>query len=134
MESAAHPLVLEMATREDVPAMTEVWFAAFSQPIIKELFPDTPGMHEWNRQWHIGNIQRSNFKYVRILDLESKDGQGRHRLVAFAAWDVAMPEERGRRFPPWHADSPRERCDALIDQLEKERWRVMGNEKHYCKK
>lgn len=133
MGSATNHLVLEPATAEDVPAITEVWFASFTQPVIGQLFPNTPGMHEWHREWHRSNIQtKPNAKYLRVVDTASKDGQGRPRLVAFAVWDLAMPEERGRRFPPWHADSPHQACDDLITRLEMERKRVMGDERHYC--
>ncbi|KAJ6174638.1 hypothetical protein N7485_005375, partial [Penicillium canescens] len=53
------------------------------------------------------------------------------RLVAFGKWDLSMPEEQGRRFPHWHADSPFQECEDFIRALEKERKRVMGDEKHY---
>jgi hypothetical protein len=133
MGTSANPLVLEPATAEDVPAITELWFAAFTQPVIGQLFPNTPGMHEWHRSWHLGNIQnKPSARYLRVVDTESKDEQGRPRLVAFAMWDLAMPEESGRRFPPWHADSPRKQCDDLIAGLGKERKRIMGGETHYC--
>jgi hypothetical protein len=36
----------------------------------------------------------------------TKDAQGRARIVAYAKWDLAMPDERGARFPPWHGDMP----------------------------
>lgn len=133
MESTANSLVLEPATLEDVPAITELWFAAFTQPVIGHLFPNTPGMHKWHRDWHLNDFQTKPYqKYLRVVDTNSKDEQGRPRLVAFGKWDLSMPEERGRRFPQWHADSPYQDCEDLITTLEKERKRVMGDEKHYC--
>ncbi|KAJ6038815.1 hypothetical protein N7499_003679, partial [Penicillium canescens] len=45
------------------------------------------------------------------------------RLVAFGKWDLSMPEEQGRRFPHWHADSPFQECEDFIRALEKERKR-----------
>lgn len=133
MESTANSLVLEPATPEDVPAITEIWFAAFTQPVIGQLFPNTPGMHKWHQDWHLRDFQTKPYqKYLRVVDTSSKDEQGRPRLVAFGKWDLSMPEERGRRFPHWHADSPYQECEDLITTLEKERKRVMGDEKHYC--
>lgn len=132
MGSTTNSLVLELATPEDVPAITEVWFASFTQPIIGEIFPNTPGMHQWHRDWHMKDIQKSNCRYLRVVDTESKDEQGRPRLVAFGKWDLAMPDERGRRFPIWHADSPYQQCEDFIAELEQSRKRVMGDEKHYC--
>lgn len=127
-----NPLVLEMATAEDVPAITDIWFASFTQPVIGQLFPDTPSMREWNHSWHSGNIHKPNFRYLRVVDTESKDEEGKPRIVAFAGWDLSTSEERGRRFPPWSPDSPHEACDGLIDGLDKERERVMGDVRHYC--
>lgn len=132
MGSATNSLVLEPATPEDVPAITELWFASFTQPVIGQLFPNTPGMHQWHRDWHLGDIQKSHCRYLRVVDTESKDEQGRPRLVAFGKWDLAMPDERGRRFPHWHADSPYQECEDFIAELEQARKRVMGDEKHYC--
>ncbi|CAI7567772.1 unnamed protein product [Penicillium viridicatum] len=131
MGSTTNSLVLEPATPEDVPAITEVWFASFTQPIIGEIFPNTPGMHQWHNDWHMKDIQKSNCRYLRVVDTESKDEQGRPRLVAFGKWDLAMPDERGRRFPIWHADSPYQQCEDFIAELEESRKRVMGDEKHY---
>ncbi|KOS43687.1 hypothetical protein ACN38_g5384 [Penicillium nordicum] len=131
MGSTTNPLVLELATPEDVPAITEVWFASFTQPIIGKIFPNTPGMHQWHNDWHMKDIQKSNCRYLRVVDTESKDEQGRPRLVAFGKWDLAMPDERGRRFPIWHADSPYQQCEDFIAELEQSRKRVMGKEKHY---
>ena len=125
--------VLEPATADDVPAMTELWFAAFTQPSIKQLFPDTPGMHEWWSGWHRSNFtSRPSARYLRVVDTASKDANGKPRLIAFGVWDLAMPDDRGRRFPEWHRDSDKQGCDALVDGLEAERKRVMGGRKHYC--
>jgi hypothetical protein len=33
----------------------------------------------------------------------------------------AMPDERGRRFPQWHADSPYQECEDFIAELEQAR-------------
>ncbi|KAJ5490140.1 Acyl-CoA N-acyltransferase [Penicillium expansum] len=131
MGSSSNPLVLEPATIQDVHGITEVWFASFTQPVIGQFFPNTPGMRQWHRDWHMADIQKSHCRYLRVVDPESKDEQGRPRIVAFGKWDLAMPDERGRRFPIWHADSPYEQCEAFITELEQARKRVMGDEKHY---
>lgn len=62
----------------------------------------------------------------------SRDAHGRPRIVAFAKWDLAMSEERGRRWPVWHADQPGRECEEFLATLERNRRRVMGEEKHYC--
>lgn len=133
MGSTANSLVLEPATEEDIPVMIEIWFAAFTQPSIRKLLPDTPGMREWHREWHLRNFQTMpSVKYLRVVDTESKDEQGRPRIVAFGVWDLGKREEQGRRFPPWHPDCPQEACEEFISGLEKERKRIMGDVRNYC--
>lgn len=97
------------------------------------LFPHTPGMHKWQEDRFLGDLQAKPYqKYLRVVDTNSKDEQGQPQLVAFGKWDLSMPKERGRRFPHWHADSPYQECEDVVAALEKERKRVMGDEKHYC--
>ncbi|KAJ5116640.1 hypothetical protein N7456_000988 [Penicillium angulare] len=130
--ASQNTLVLEPASVEDVPAITALWFDAFTQPAIGELFPDTPAMRAWNESWHRGDMETRPYqKYLRVIDTASTDEQGRPRLAAFGKWDLAMPEERGRRFSWWCEDSPYQDCEDLIDGLEQERKRVMGDQKHY---
>ncbi|OAF61306.1 hypothetical protein VC83_02168 [Pseudogymnoascus destructans] len=57
MGPTTNPLMLELATAEDVPTIFDVWFAAFTQPSIRKLLPDTPGICEWHWDWHLGNLQ-----------------------------------------------------------------------------
>ncbi|ELR04416.1 hypothetical protein GMDG_01492 [Pseudogymnoascus destructans 20631-21] len=70
MGPTTNPLMLELATAEDVPTIFDVWFAAFTQPT----------------------------KYLRIVDPESKDKQGRPRIVAFGMWDLDMPSTMASRL------------------------------------
>jgi hypothetical protein len=126
-------LVLEPATVEDVPAITALWFDAFKLPVVAQLFPDSPVMRQWHRDWHKGDMETRPYqRYLRVVDTASKDEQGRPRLAAFGKWDLAMPDERGRRFPQWCVESPYQACEDLINGKEKERKRVMGDRKHYC--
>lgn len=126
-------LRLEMATLDDVPALTDLWFAAFTDPQMRHLWPDTPGVRKW---WDDANrndmLNKPWQRYIKIVDTESTDPQGRERIAAFAKWDLAMPDERGRRYPPWHEDMPTHACDAFFQREESERRRIMGDQKHYC--
>lgn len=124
---------LEAVPLEDVPALTEVWFAAFTGPYIRELWPDTPGVRKW---WNDANrhdmTNRPYQRYIKVVDPETTDDQGKPRIVAWAKWDLTMPEERGPRYPAWHDDMSAEKVGAFIDTLEGCRRRVMGQKKHYC--
>ncbi|KAF5990558.1 hypothetical protein FBULB1_35 [Fusarium bulbicola] len=72
-------------------------------------------------------------RYVKVVDPDSEDANGRPRIAAFAKWDTSMPCERGRRYPPWTEDQPGQVCDDFIAKEEAERLRVMGDQKHYYK-
>ncbi|RJE27431.1 hypothetical protein PHISCL_00165 [Aspergillus sclerotialis] len=123
---------LEIATQEDILAMTDLWFAAFTDPAIRRLWPDTPGVRKWwNDANHNDLINKPFQRYIKIVDPESTDSQGRPRIAAYAKWDLSMPEERGRRYPPWHEDMPGQVCDAFFQREESERRRIMGDQKHY---
>lgn len=126
-------LVLEPVTLEDIPALTTLWYETFTDPAMQHLWPDTPGMRQW---WDEANrrdlTDKPYQRYVKVVDPESKDAQGRPRIVAYAKWDLAMPDERGCRFPPWHEDMPKQDCDNFFNTLERNRKRVFGDTKHYC--
>ncbi|OIW30684.1 acetyltransferase [Coniochaeta ligniaria NRRL 30616] len=99
---------------------------------MRHLWPDTPGVRKW---WDDANrndmLNKPWQRYIKIVDTESTDSQGRERIAAFANWDLAMPDERGRRYPPWHEDMPTHACDAFFQREESERRRIMGDQKHY---
>ncbi|KAK7214813.1 hypothetical protein V2G26_002816 [Clonostachys chloroleuca] len=130
--TAPKPLQLELATAEDARELTEVWFAAFQDPDLRRLWPDTDGVRQWWTDANSHDMRQKPFqRFVKVVDPDTKDARGRPRIAAYAKWDLSMPDERGRRYPPWHADMPGEECDAFFLREEKERERVMGNEKHY---
>ncbi|GJC82238.1 hypothetical protein ColLi_05076 [Colletotrichum liriopes] len=101
-------LVLEPATVDDVPALTEVWFAAFAHdPEIARLWPDTPRVRAWWDGANRGDMLAKPFqRFVKVVDPDSADARGRARIAAWAKWDTSMPEARGRRYPPWCEDMP----------------------------
>jgi hypothetical protein len=126
-------LKLEPLTIEDNSALTELWFAAFSDPDLQRVFPNTPGVRKWMEDANAHDILNKPFqRYIKVIDTASKDADGRPRIAAYAKWDLSMPEERGRRYPPWHEEMPGEMCEAFFMKEEANRKRVMGDTKHFC--
>lgn len=132
--ATASTLKLEPATLEDVDAITELWFAAFTDPDMRQLFPDTPGFRQWWTEANRSDMINKPFqKYLKVVDTASTDEQGRPRIVSYAKWDLGTLAERGRRYPPWHEDSPGDKCEGFFIELEQDRKRVMGDLRHYCR-
>ncbi|KAL5045914.1 hypothetical protein BDW71DRAFT_207898 [Aspergillus fruticulosus] len=118
----------------DIPDLTTIWFAAFTDPAIRQLFPDTPGVRAWLTAANQHDLHSKPFqKYVKIVDSSARDehGQKRERIVAYAKWDLSMPEERGERYPLWHCDMPAAECEEFFQREEREREGVTGGARHY---
>ncbi|TKX23020.1 acetyltransferase-like protein 10 [Elsinoe australis] len=125
------PLQIEPITLEDIPAITALWFASFTDPSIRRVFPDTPGVRQWLEDANRRDMTEKPFqRYVKVVDTTSQDSTGRSRIAAYAKWDLSMPEERGSRYPPWHEDMPRKLCDEFFAKEEENRKRVMRDRKH----
>ncbi|KAJ5651120.1 acetyltransferase [Penicillium longicatenatum] len=130
--SPSTSLKLEPLTLEDNAALTNLWFAAFTAPELQMVFPNTPGVRQWLQDANKHDLVNKPFqKYIKIVDMENKDENGRPRIAAYAKWDLSTPEERGRRYPPWHEEMPGEMCEAFFLKEEYNRSRVMGDRKHY---
>ncbi|KAJ5379237.1 acetyltransferase [Penicillium cosmopolitanum] len=126
------PLQLEPLTLEDTPALTELWFAAFTDPELRRVFPDTPAVRQWLTDANRHDLTHKPFqKYIKVIDPISTDQQGRPRIAAYAKWDTSMPEERGGRYPPWHEEMSASLCDEFFRKEEENRMRVMGEKKHF---
>jgi hypothetical protein len=126
-------LKVEKVVLDDIPTLTEVWFAAFTDPEIRRIWPDTPAVRKWWTDTNHHDLLHKPFQhYIKVVDPETLDAKGRPRIAAFAKWDTSMPRERGRRYPPWTKDQAGKTCDEFIAKEEKERLRVMGDERHYC--
>ena len=126
-------LQLEPCTIEDIAALTDLWFAAFTDPELCRLFPDTPLVRKWLEEANRHDFLNKPFqRYLKVVDTQLLDAHGRPRLAAYAKWDLSMPEERGRRYPPWHEEMPGKACDEYFRKEEENRRRVMGDRKHFC--
>lgn len=126
---------LEPLTLEDCPAITDLWFAAFSgDPHVRRVFPDTPAIRQWLTDANRHDMSNKPFqRYVKVIDTATSHEQGRPRIAAYAKWDTSMPDERGSRYPPWHEEMPASLCDEFFAKEEENRIRIMGGRRHFCK-
>ncbi|KAF2502489.1 acyl-CoA N-acyltransferase [Lophium mytilinum] len=132
MATTPNPLKLLPATVDDASEITNLWFAAFTDPEFPQIIPDTPSVRKWLEDANFNDMTKKPFqRYLKVIDTESKDSQGRPRIAAFAKWDLSMPDERGQRYPPWHADMLGQLCDEFFKREEENRKRVMGDTKHF---
>ncbi|GJP87118.1 hypothetical protein AnigIFM59636_008901 [Aspergillus niger] len=116
------PLRLEPATLEDLPALTDLWYNAFTTESMRTIWPDTPGVRQW---WHEANEHdmrhKPGEKFLKVVDT-SQNG----RIVAYAKWSLQTAEERGARWPAWHPDMNPVHNDAFLKQLETYRAALVG--------
>jgi hypothetical protein len=78
-------LKVEPLTIEDTSNITNPWFAAFTDPQIRRVFPDTPSVRKWLEDANINDITNKLFqRYLKVVATESKDDQGRLRIAAYA--------------------------------------------------
>lgn len=121
------PLKLDLVTVDDSPSLMDLWFAAFSDPGSRRLFPNTPGVRKWFEDAIYQDLLQRPFQiYLKVVDSGSKDADGRPPIAAYAKWDFSTPEERGPRSPPWHDDIPKELCQAFVGRGESNRKACYG--------
>ncbi|KAJ5591692.1 uncharacterized protein N7459_002061 [Penicillium hispanicum] len=120
------PLTVQPVTPDDVPALSQLWYTAFSIPVNLRMFPNTPGLRTW---WDEANrrdlLHNSLRRYLKVVDPAAPG-----LMVAYAKWDLD-PSASGERFPPWHGESDHEACEHLFTVLEEERKRFLAGRKHY---
>lgn len=126
-------LSLRLATLEDIHDLTDIWFAALSEPVFRQLWPDTPGVRKWWNDTNRHDMLEKPFQhYIKVVDEGDINERGKARIIAYAKWDTGSQEQRGARYIPWHADMPRDQLDTFFQREEEERSRIMGHERHYC--
>lgn len=71
--AASSPLKLELVRPESSPALMDLWFAAFSDPHSRRLFPNTPGVRKWLEDAIRRDLLRRPFqRYVQMVDPDPK--------------------------------------------------------------
>lgn len=126
--------ICEIATIDDIPRLSEIWYKAFSKGFPQRLFPKTAAVQLW---WD--NANRSDFlhnpsiKYIIVRDIAAEAGKG--KIVGYIKWAVPVkgvdfiPHPR---FPPWPAEADKILCDQYFGALERERWKHIKKNRDYC--
>ncbi|KXJ85627.1 hypothetical protein Micbo1qcDRAFT_180608 [Microdochium bolleyi] len=95
-------LVLEPCTVSDMPLLSGIWFAAFTDPALRVLWPDTPAVRAW---WDASETSHFMYTYafqklIKVADpaaIGSTTGQP--RITECAKWHLSLtPEHHGRRI------------------------------------
>ena len=119
-------LVIQTVTLNDVPALSQLWYTAFSIPVNLRMFPDTPGVRAWWDEANRRDLLHSPLrKLFKVLDPATP-----YFVIAYAKWDLD-PSQSGERFPPWHEESDHAICERLFTGLAEEWTKLFGDQKHY---
>jgi NAD-dependent oxidoreductase involved in siderophore biosynthesis len=126
--TAFSTLRLEPVTEDDIQALSSLWYAAFTDPGFRKLFPDTPAVRQWWDDANRADLRKKPFqKYLKVVDTASKN-----KIIAYAKWDLSTAEQRGERFPPFPAEGDQELLEKFFGTMENERKRVLGDRLNYC--
>jgi hypothetical protein len=128
-------LQLLPVSEEDLEELNRIYYASLMTGSMLDYWPDTPGMRRYWLEAHRHGLKNKPFQhYLKVVDtaLTDAEGKGKPRIIAFGKWDFSMPDERGPRFPEWHPDADKVRCDEFIGAQESERKRVLGGRRNYC--
>jgi hypothetical protein len=126
-------LKIEHATPDDLQAINDIWYTCFPEPLLRKIFPDTPGGQKWWRDANLSDMEKkpaANYLLVRDYSVE-----GGGKVAGYAKWFVPVGNERlvvEERFPPWHEESNKELCNVFFGTIGEERKKLMGDEQYYC--
>lgn len=123
---------ITQATKTDAQSLSEVFFAAFSDPFNRTMFPPTPDVRAWVIE-HLfsGDGQNENEIFLIVTDSSHPDAP-----VAFAKWisrvDAADRDGLDTEGPAWPVSSDPELCEQFFGMMDEHHHRLMGDRPHYC--
>lgn len=127
-------LEITQASKEDAPALSEVFFAAFSDDFNRRMFPPAPDTRAWMIENAFGGKgpAKNSEIFLKITDPSQPDTP-----VAVAKWIRPLSAaERGEyeaeARPAWPVSSDPEICDWFFGMMDEQHHRLMGDRPHYC--
>lgn len=129
------PFEITQASKEDAPALSEVFFAAFSDDVNRRMFPPAPDTRAWMIENAFGGKDpaKDSEIFLKITDPSQPD-----MPVAVAKWirPLSAAERRESEADPrpaWPVSSDPEICDWFFGMMDEHHHRLMANRPHYCK-
>ena len=117
------------ATKDDVPAMTDVFFHSFNAPFWQYFIPDTPYMRRWwDEAWTIGLDNPTDRTFVAV-DTANSD-----KVIGFSRW--MAPQDDGNQERKWPDMAPEDQWDMEIvgrffGGMDENRKELMGTKPHW---
>lgn len=126
---------ITQASPEDALNLSSVFFAAFSDPFNRTMFPPTSDVRAWLIEHLFGGTgQAKNEIFLKVTDTSNPEA-----LVAFAKWirplDAADRhgwEAEAEAAPSWPVSSDPELCERFFGLMDEHHHRLMRDRPHYC--
>jgi len=126
---AGAQLKIRPATKDDIPAMNDVYFHSFNAPFWQYITPDNAANRAWFEESWAMSLDNPTDRNFVVEDTAKGD-----RIVAFSRWMV--PQDDGnqeRKGPePLHDQWDMEVMGAFFGGMASNRREMMGKRPHWC--
>lgn len=115
--------------KDDIPAITDVFFHSFNARFWQYFIPDKPAFRRWwNEAWALGVDNPTDRTFV------VEDTAQANRIVAFSRWMVPQPDgNQERKWPEMEeCEWDMEVAGAFFGGMESNRLEMMGKRPHWC--
>lgn len=125
---------IQLAQPTDAPKLAEVFFAAFSDPFNRTMFPDNPDVRAWmEKNILCGESMPDDQIMLMVTDPSNPDA-----VAAFAKWvrpsSVSSADRDRQAEAPveWPERSDGELCDRFFGTMNGHHKEIMKGRPHYC--
>lgn len=132
---------LTAALPEDAPAITDVFFASFTNALSQRMTPDTEDVRAFETAFfkdaaeEAQSSKGTDFIKVVATGPGQEQGQGQDPVIAgFAIWKHYEGEKdphEGEKIE-WPPSSDSALCESFFSGVDQERKKAIGDQPHYC--
>jgi len=137
-------LSLLPCTLSDVPAIKKIYFATFTDPVARTVFPpDSEKVQEWWSSALTDELHDEGSRFLKVVAHDSAEPDGEGVMVAFGKWNVPNDDDdleaKVTDLPEWPVageENVKRVANEFFGGLARGRVRVLGAEKakgHWCK-